>query len=237
MANILDDTMNAAKNALDNARENAEQAVGTAKAGAGHAVESTRSTFLDGVHAVTGLLATLRKLDGDDALGWIGLARRRSSLYEFAVFGAGIAVGTGVGMMLAPMSGQKLRAMILDQLRGAKTPAKESMTDAGTTMATTAKKVEKVIDTKAASQADKASVAAKAAERKVEDFANKAGDAMKQAERKIENKVGAGIDAAKDAAHQVGNAAGNVQDMGEEARLAQKPRTGQQHSPNGRQPS
>jgi len=123
MASILNDTMNAARDMMGTARENAGEAVGTAKEGAEHAVASTRSAVLDGIRTVTGFVAMLRKLDGDDALGWIGLARRRSSFYTVAVFGAGIAVGSGVGMMLAPMSGQQLRARIFDQLRGAKGPA------------------------------------------------------------------------------------------------------------------
>jgi gas vesicle protein len=130
MANILNDTMNAAKNVLDTARDNAEQAAGTAKVGAEHAVESTRSALFEGIRAVTGLVATLRSFDADDALGRIGLERRRSVLYDLAIFGAGVAVGTGVSLMLAPMSGQRLRAMILDQLHGAKAQAEESMKQA-----------------------------------------------------------------------------------------------------------
>jgi hypothetical protein len=144
MASILDDTMNVAKNAMDAARENAGHAMGTAKEGAGHAVASTRSAFLDAIHAVTGLVAMLRSLDGDDALGWIGLARRRGPLSTFAVFGAGMAVGTGVGMMLAPMSGKQLRGMILDQVRGAKGQAQASMAE-----------VEKKMETRVESLADK----------------------------------------------------------------------------------
>lgn len=146
MANILDDTMSAAKTAMDAARENAGHAMGAAREGAGHAVASTRSTLLDTLRVVTGLVATLRSLDGDDALGWIGLARRRSPIYTFAVFGAGMAVGTGVGMMMAPMSGKQLRGMILDQLRGAKGEAQASMAEVATTAQETAKKVEKTGD-------------------------------------------------------------------------------------------
>jgi hypothetical protein len=146
MASILDDTMSAAKIAMGAARENAGHAMETAKEGAGHAVASTRSTVLDTIHTMTGLIATLRSLDSDAALGWIGLARRRSPLTTFAVFSAGMAVGTGVGMVLAPMSGKELRGMILDRVRGAKAEAPTSMAEVAKTEQETAKKVEKMGD-------------------------------------------------------------------------------------------
>jgi gas vesicle protein len=138
MARILNDTMNAAKSMMDSARENAGHAV----EGAEHAAASTRSAVLDGVRTVTGLIAVLRRLDGDDALGWIGLARRRGPLHTVAVFGAGMAVGAGVAMMLAPMSGRELRGMVLDQLRGAKAKTSEPTADVATTAPETEKKVE-----------------------------------------------------------------------------------------------
>jgi gas vesicle protein len=161
MASILDDTVSAAKNAMGAARENAGHAMGAAREGAGHAVASTRSGVLDALRVMTGLVATLRSLDGDDALGWIGLARRRSPLSTLAVFGAGMAVGTGVGMMLAPVSGKELRGMLLDRVRGAKGEAQASIAEVATTAQETAKKVEKKIETRVESLADKMGDAAR----------------------------------------------------------------------------
>jgi gas vesicle protein len=155
MASILNDTMNAARFTMGTARENAGITMGLAKEGAEHAVASTRSAVLDGLRTVTGFIAMLRKIDGDDALGWIGLARRRSPLYSVAVFGAGMAVGAGVGMMLAPMSGQELRARILDQLRGAKGDATEPTVEVATTAQGAGGKVDKKVEAKVESSADK----------------------------------------------------------------------------------
>lgn len=152
MTNALDDTMKAAMNAMGAARENAGQAAETVKDGAAHVVASTRSAAVDGIRAAAGLIGVLRSFDGDDALGWVGLARRRHPLYTFALFGAGVAVGAGVGMLLAPMSGQKLRAMILGQLQRAKEQTKESIGEA----ATTVKEVEKDVEHKVMAGVDAA---------------------------------------------------------------------------------
>lgn len=141
MSSIFDDTMSTARSVVGSARENAENAVGAAKAGAEHAVgaakagaehaaATTRSRFLDGLHTVTHLLAVVRSLGGDDVLGWIGLARRRSPIVTFAAFGAGMAVGAGAALVLAPMSGQALRAKILENLRAANGKAAEPTAEA-----------------------------------------------------------------------------------------------------------
>ena len=51
-------------------------------------------------------------IDVDDVLGLIGLARRRSALRMlvpiFGVLAAGVAVGTGLGLFLAPKPGRQL---------------------------------------------------------------------------------------------------------------------------------
>jgi hypothetical protein len=142
MTRTLNDTMNAARSMMDSARENA----GHAMEGAEHAVTSTRSAVFEGIRTVTGIIAMLRRLDGDDALGWIGLARRRSPLHTVAAFGAGMAVGAGVAMVLAPMSGRELRAMVLDQLREAKAKVSKSTADAATTAQEAEKKVEAKVE-------------------------------------------------------------------------------------------
>jgi len=180
MTNILNDTMSAAKNVMDAARENAGQAMSNAKGGAGHAVASTRSAFIDGIKAMSGLIATIRSLDGDDALGWVGLARRRNPLYSLGIFGAGLAVGAGVGLMLAPMSGAKLREMMLDQLRGPNA----------------AKDLEKKVEGKVEDLAGKAEGTVKQAERKIEHK-------VEQAKEAVVHGVGAVVSAAETVADEV----------------------------------
>jgi hypothetical protein len=52
----------------------------------------------------------LAKLDKDDLLENIGLQTKQDNLIPgLLVFGAGIAVGVGIGMLLAPRSGEELR--------------------------------------------------------------------------------------------------------------------------------
>jgi len=133
MSSIFDDTMSTAKNVVGSARENAENAMGAAKAGAEQAAAKSRSVFLDRVRTVTHLIAVARSLGGDDLLGWIGLARRRSPLGTVAAFGAGMAIGAGAALILAPTSGQALRAKILDHLRMVNGEAVEPMAQATTT--------------------------------------------------------------------------------------------------------
>ncbi len=155
MSNMLDDTMSTAKNAI-----------GTAKVGTEHAVASTRSMLLDGLHAATSLVTLLRSLDRDDALGWVGLARRTGPMRSLGLFGAGLAVGAGAGMLFAPMSGAEARRTLLNRLLGAKDAAVE----------TVGAKIED-------------------AGEKVHDLADKAGDAVKKAEHQVASKATAGAHA------------------------------------------
>jgi gas vesicle protein len=181
MASMLNDTVSAAKNVMETAREGAEHAIDTARQGTEHAVSNTRSSLLEAVHAVTGLVTMLRSLDGDDALGWVGLSRRRGPLASIAIFGAGMVAGAGVGMLLAPMSGADLRKTLLGRANDLKDDAKGSI--------------------------DEVAAKAKDVEGKVEDLAGKAGDAVKKAEQKVETKVTAGAEAVKDAVAQKVDAA------------------------------
>jgi len=62
-------------------------------------------------------LKTLKNLDRDDLLSLVGLETRRSSMDwvipAVGFFSAGILLGAGLGMMLAPKSGREL----MDDLR------------------------------------------------------------------------------------------------------------------------
>lgn len=131
MSNIMNETVHAAKNGMESAKESTMHALGTAKHEVESAKESTMATvasvgsmILKGVAAAAGILATLQKLDRDDGLAWIGLARRRSPLVTVAVFAAGAAVGVGVGLLFAPETGADLRSMLLGRPRAGKGAAK-----------------------------------------------------------------------------------------------------------------
>jgi len=134
MSTTLNDTMGTAKHVLDSAKEGSAHAIGTAKhaidsakESTGHAVSSARTTFLDGVKVVTGVVTMLRALGVDDALGWVGLSRRRSPIVSASIFGAGVALGAGVGVLFAPMSGLELRRAILGRLMGPLDTAKDAV--------------------------------------------------------------------------------------------------------------
>ena len=190
MATMLNDSMAAAINFMGSARETsasavdaAKSAVETAKEGTGHAVTSARSTLLDGVHAVTGLASMLRSLQPEDALGWVGLARRRSPLLSFAVFTAGFAAGAGAGLLFAPTSGADLRKTIFQGLRGLMGDAKDVAEKAEA-------KVEKI--------EDKAEKMAGKAKDKVETKAAAATSAVKESFQDARSMVAAATDPAHD---------------------------------------
>jgi hypothetical protein len=58
-------------------------------------------------------LSKFSKFDKDDLLENIGLQTKQDNLLPgLLVFGAGIAVGVGIGMLLAPRSGEELRSQL-----------------------------------------------------------------------------------------------------------------------------
>jgi gas vesicle protein len=170
METLLNGTMSAAKNVVESAREGAEQAFGSARQGTEKAVSSTRSVLAEGIRTVGQIVGALRSLDRDDALGWVGLSRRRGPLGSIAFFGAGMVVGAGVGMLLAPVSGGEMRNAILRRFQGLKEDAQGSL--------------------------NRAASEVKDVEAKVEAFVGKAAGAAK----KVEIKVSSDAEQAKDAA-------------------------------------
>jgi hypothetical protein len=62
----------------------------------------------------------LPEVDRDDLLDMIGLEIRRSTgerlVPALAIFGAGVLVGVGVGLMLAPKAGNELRDDLRERL-------------------------------------------------------------------------------------------------------------------------
>lgn len=172
MSITLNDTLSAAKQVLASANNEAAHAVGTAKHAAGtakegadHAVASARMTWFDGVKAVAGVVAMLRGFQANDALGWVGLARRRNPMVAMGIFGAGMAVGAGAALLFAPMSGEETRRRIMSGFSAVKGEAKSTLDTVGAEITSDAK----------------------AASAKVEEVASQAKSAVVAAEHKVEN--------------------------------------------------
>lgn len=177
MLNTLNQTLGTARNVVESAKEGTE-----------HAISSARSTWLDGVKAVTGIVRTVRGFGLEDGLGLIGLARRRSPLGAVAAFGAGVVAGAGLGVLFAPRSGAATRRAMWKQLRGLGHEAMGTLEHA------------------------ESEVGAKA-----EELAGKAKQAVKNVERTMEDRVSAGADAAKEAVRSTVDAAtGAVKEKVEE---------------------
>lgn len=198
--NILNETMNAAKSTMDSARETAGHVMDSAKEGTEKAVATTTSAFFEGVRAVNNLISTIRSLDTNDALGFIGLERRRSGFSTVAIFGAGIAVGAGVGMILAPMAGSDLRKMILSQFTKATNDATTAVKDAE-------QKVEEAV---------------KGAEKKVEEKVSAGAEVVKDkvtaGAEVVKDKLSAGAEVVKGTVmHQMGALADVAEDMIDDA--------------------
>ena len=206
---MLNDTMGTA---MDNAKDTME----SAKKGTEHAASVAFSTLTNGIHAVTNVASLLRGLGMDDMLGLIGLARRRSPLGSLVLFGSGVLVGAGVGMLLAPMSGAELRTAFLDRFKGMEKDAKRTIKEGAKDIEQSAEKI-----------AGKAKDAVVGAEHKVEDLAGKAKDAVvgaakdavAGAEDKVEEVAGKAKDTITGAERKAGEMAGKAKDaLGSEPR-------------------
>ena len=126
----------------------------------------------------------MRGFQAEDALGWVGLTRRRSPFAAIGIFAAGALVGAGVAMLFAPLSGAETRRRIMKGLEGLKGDAQSTI--------------------------ERAETEVKAVGDKVEEIASHAKDAVIQAEHKVEegaialkdmaaSKVDAAVHAVKDA--------------------------------------
>ena len=115
MSSTLNDTLKAAIHGVEPVREGTE-----------HTIASTLAMVVKGVSAVSGIVAMLRSLDRDDGLTWLGLARRKPPLRSVAIFGAGVVMGAGIGLLLAPTSGEDMRIALLGRSRkeGPRAPVK-----------------------------------------------------------------------------------------------------------------
>lgn len=79
-------------------------------------------------------LKALKKLDGDDVLGAIGLQRRDPTdwlIPTLTAFSIGVVVGVGVGMILAPKPGAQLRNDLRSRIGGGDQPGSSTAGGAG----------------------------------------------------------------------------------------------------------
>lgn len=159
---------------LNNSVDNVKDIMSSARNQTEDAAKGARSVVLDGIHAAAGIVSILRGFGLTDALGWFGLARRRGGAGTLAAFGGGIALGAGLGMLFAPVSGADARRAIFGRLKGLARYADRT--------------------------ADKVSAGAGQAEKKVEDLAGKAKGAVLRVEHDIENLVSGHSDTAREAA-------------------------------------
>jgi hypothetical protein len=104
-------------NTLNETTKTAVNGAGSVQEGTRHTLASTLATLVKGVNAVSGIVALLHRLDRNDGLAWFGLARRRP-LRSGGVFGVGVAVGAGLGLLFAPMTGAEMRTALLDRFGG-----------------------------------------------------------------------------------------------------------------------
>ena len=123
----------------------AKDVMGSAKGGAEHAASSARSSLLDAAKVVVRAASTVRGLGFDDVLGWVGLMRRRSPLGLAGVFGAGVAVGAGVGLLLAPSTGTEMRRALLNRLDILMRQAGDKAKQAGNEVKQAERKVEEKV--------------------------------------------------------------------------------------------
>jgi gas vesicle protein len=156
MSSTWNDTLTSAWKILASANGGADRAVGT-----DHAVASARLTWWDGVKAVTGIVSMLGGFKPLAALRLVGLVRRRGSLGSLGLFGAGLALGVGAGMLMAPRSGARTRRMIMSRIGGLEDQAKSTLDHA----------------------ASEVTAEATAVVEKVEDLAGKAKDAVMEVEQ------------------------------------------------------
>lgn len=130
MNSILSDTMPSGKTPSFPARDvedvepMASRSAGTPVAAKAAKAPRAPYTLMDGIKMVTGVISVVRAVTPfvkmlrfaaapSSALAVFGLARRRGPLAKLAIFGVGLAVGVGAGLVLTPATGFDLRRMLV----------------------------------------------------------------------------------------------------------------------------
>jgi gas vesicle protein len=89
----------------------------TAAGAATDAAKGARGGLLSAVKSVVEVATLLRGLGAEEVLQKIGLMRKRTPLGSLGVFATGVAVGAGLGLLFAPMTGRQTRSYVRDRLR------------------------------------------------------------------------------------------------------------------------
>jgi hypothetical protein len=100
---------------LDNVMKNANKTVDGATESAVKTAHRMRSAIVDGFHAAASAFTALSGLTPADALGWVGLQRRRGPATAMVSFGAGFLAGAAAGVLFAPWSGAEMRSLIVER--------------------------------------------------------------------------------------------------------------------------
>ncbi len=79
-----------------------------------------RGTATDVAGKLTDWVDLARRLGFASMLSALGLQKRRSPLATVATFGAGVVVGAGAALLLAPVSGETLRRAVLGYFKSEK---------------------------------------------------------------------------------------------------------------------
>ena len=78
--------------------------------------------------AASKLVRTISRIEFEDVLGSVGLARRRNhALENLTLIGVGAALGAGTAMLLTPISGRETRQRISDQASKLGQAAKDAL--------------------------------------------------------------------------------------------------------------
>jgi gas vesicle protein len=108
-----------AKAAAETATAAVGSAAGVAAGAATKAALGTKGYALEAAVGAMQLLKLARHIDADDVLGLMGLMRRRRNpLGAIALLGGGMAIGAGIGLLLAPVSGREARAFLMRTIGG-----------------------------------------------------------------------------------------------------------------------
>ena len=97
--------------------QQATKRVGSIAEGAG---SIARGTATDVAGKLTGLVGLAKRIGVPTLLGVVGLQKRRGPLSTIATFGAGVAVGAGAALLLAPVSGDTLRRAVVNYFKPTK---------------------------------------------------------------------------------------------------------------------
>jgi len=84
--------------------------------GSGLTAPGSPDSLVRGIRIAAAVVSALRALGFRPVRNLLRAARREGPIGALTLFGTGVAVGTGVGFLLAPMSGVELRQTLLERI-------------------------------------------------------------------------------------------------------------------------